>query len=215
MNYTTEDNFDFYSELNSIDAEDETVDMNKCMISHLPLTYNFITLTCKHTFNYLPLYNELCANVSHGKNNKNHCPYCRTLMDKLIPYIPLPTVEKKIGVNYPVKACMSGPQCKFLIKRGTCNANAVESAHGVFCVKHCANIMGPNAKELDAKELDAKELHANAKELDTNIIIETQWTPEKALLYKTKSVVELKKMLREKGLKVGGLKTDLIHRLLG
>ena len=49
MNYTTDDDFDFYSELNST-TEEEIADEKKCMISHLPLTYNSIVLPCKHTF---------------------------------------------------------------------------------------------------------------------------------------------------------------------
>jgi hypothetical protein len=194
MKYTTEDNFDFYSELNSSIEEEE---MPKCMISHLPLTYNAITLPCKHTFNYMPLYKELCANFSHCKQTKLHCPYCRTILEKLIPYIPLPHVEKKIGVNYPLKNCMPGPQCNFMIKRLkkkiVCNAAGMESEHGVFCVKHFANAVGSNAQ-------DAVGSVAPINPLATE--------------YKKKTVAELRKMLRAKGLKVGGLKNELINRLL-
>ena len=72
MNYIVEDDFDFYGELQEKTCED--TDLAVCMISHEPLTYNSVTLSCKHSFNYLPLYNELCLH-----NNKIFllCPYCR------------------------------------------------------------------------------------------------------------------------------------------
>ena len=57
MNYIIEDNFDFY---NALKAEEPAESVAVCMISHEPLTYNAITLSCKHSFNYIPLYNELC-----------------------------------------------------------------------------------------------------------------------------------------------------------
>jgi len=182
MNYIIEDDFDFYNELK---AEEPAKPTAVCMISHEPLTYNAITLSCKHSFNYLPLYNELCL-----YNNKSHinCPYCRSKADKLIPYIPLSTVKKIYGVNSPRKLCMPSPKCSFLIKSGSCKGLpcchiGMEYEHGIFCDKHM------------------------------NHTIDTEWTPAKEQLSKTKSVVELKKMLREKGLKVGGVKKELINRL--
>lgn len=62
----------------------------------MPLTYNFIKLPCNHSFNYLPLYNELTLTNTYKRSIK--CPYCRTLSSKLIPYIPLPGVEKNMGL---------------------------------------------------------------------------------------------------------------------
>lgn len=181
MNYIIEDDFDFYSALKTQTDITESSTTNVCMISHEPLTYNAITLSCNHSFNYLPLFNELCL-----YNNKSfiHCPYCRTKADKLIPYIPLPYVTKIYGINWPSKWCMPAPKCSFSIKKDiVCEHNGVEYANGIFCEKHLKQTM------------------------------DSVWTEEKALLFKTKSVVELKKMLREKGLKVGGIKKELVNRL--
>lgn len=183
MNYILEDNFDFYGELNDVTKDNDST--NICMVSHEPLTYNTITLACKHSFNYMPLFNELCL---HNNKQYINCPYCRSKSEKLIPYIPLPNVTKIYGVNYPTKMCMSAPKCSFLIKTGlykglACEQNGVEYEHGIFCDKH----MKHN--------------------------IDTIWTPEKEKLFKTKSVIELKSMLREKGLKVGGVKKELVNRL--
>jgi hypothetical protein len=183
MNYIVEDDFDFFSELKAETKTVATEDGNSliCMISHEPLTYNAITLSCKHSFNYLPLFKELSL---YNNSKSIFCPYCRTKADKLIPYIPLPTVTKINGVNSPSKYCMPGPKCAFLIKKqAKCNHSGVEYAHGTFCEKHI------------------------------NPIVEDVWSQEKQIMFKSKNVPELKELLRAKGLKVGGLKKELINRL--
>ena len=180
MNYIVEDDFDFYSELKNL-SNNETVlpEKNICMISHEPLTYNFVTLSCKHSFNYIPLYNELCL---HNIKHCIYCPYCRVKADKLIPFIPLPGVTKIVGVNYPTQRCIPASKCSFIHKNGVkCAQNGIEYEYGIFCNKH------------------------------TNTI-ENDWTPEKEKFSKTKSVIELKSMLRSKGLKVGGTKKELVNR---
>ena len=184
MNYIIEDNFDFFKELN------ETIPMNlieehKCMISHLPLTYNSITLPCKHSFNYLPLYTELSL---HNNKQNISCPYCREISNKLIPFIPLPSVKKIQGVNSPEKNCLLAPKCEFKLKTGMkCERNGLESNEGIFCTKHYA-IINVNIQE-------------------------DNWTTEMEEFNKNKSVIELKEMLRSKGLKVCGVKKDLVRRL--
>jgi hypothetical protein len=189
MNYILEDNFDFYGELHNkneskmVEATPQTAAAGTCFISHQPLTYNAITLSCKHTFNYIPLYTELFL---HNNRSFINCPYCREKSEKLIPYIPLPTVEKVYGVNYPVKNCMPAPKCKFIYKKGfPCQQNGMEYADGTFCSKHLKPAIN-----------------------------DTQWTLEKIKLYESKTVPELKEMLRAKGLKVGGVKKELVNRLL-
>jgi hypothetical protein len=150
-----------------------------CLISHEPLTYNAITLTCKHMFNYVPLYHELCI---HNNKQFINCPYCRMPSEKLIPFLPLPTVTKIVGVNYPTKWCMPTPKCSF-VKTKKCENNGLEYEHGLFCHKH----MKYN--------------------------IDNTWTPEKTQFCKTKSLPELKALLKSKGLKVGGTKKELVNRL--
>jgi len=185
MNYIVDDDFDFYGELNDFTNTPVHDVSNICMVSHQQLTYNAITLACKHSFNYMPLYNELCLH-----NNKQYisCPYCRAKSDKLIPFIPLPNVNKVYGVNYPPKISLPVPKCSFIIKIGmykglACEHNGIEYEHGIFCAKHAKND------------------------------IDSVWTLEKVKLSKSKSVPELKQMLREKGLKVSGVKKDLVNRL--
>lgn len=187
MNYVIEDNFDFYKELNDQSCLDSKTE-RLCMISHTLLTYNSITLPCEHSFNYLPLYTELCL---HLNQKKIICPYCRSESNKLIPFIPFPTVKKIFGINFPADKCLPGPKCSVILKNGerkglTCDNNGVEGENGTFCVKHN---------------------HHNIKKND-------DWTTEMDNLNKAKSIIELKQLLREKGMKVCGVKKDLIRRLL-
>ena len=183
MNYIIEDNFDFFKELNGMN--DDKKSDNLCMISHLPLIHNAVTLPCEHTFNYLPLYTELCL---HNDKKKISCPYCRKLSDKLIPFIPLPEVNKVIGVNYPLNQCLPAPHCTYILKNGKtkgspCGKNGIETDKGTLCMKH-------------------------------SIVKENDWTTEMEKLSREKSVVEIKQLLREKGLKVCGVKKELVKRLM-
>jgi hypothetical protein len=200
MNYIIEDDFDFFKELNGNSndngngndnsKDDHICHQTKCMISHLPLIYNSITLPCSHAFNYLPLYTEL---VLHNNKKKISCPYCREVSDKLIPFIPLPTVKKIVGVNYPTSQCLPSPECTVLIKLGPkkgskCGRAGVAANNGVFCIKH--------------------QKHQQPIEVKEDV-----WSAEMEKLSKAKSVIELKEMLKDKGLKISGVKKDLVKRL--
>ena len=189
MNYIIEDDFDFFKALNE-PVVNLVENDNKCLISHLPLIHNSVTLPCNHSFNYLPLYTELCL---HNNNKNITCPYCREVSQKFIPFIPLPNIKKKFGVNFPPEKCLPAPECTFLLKMGVrqglkCGNVGVINDHGVFCVKH--------------------QHHIKADTFTSDI-----WTAVMEQLSKDKSVVELKKMLREKGLKVCGVKKELVKRL--
>jgi hypothetical protein len=203
MNYIIEDDFDFYGELNmaltkpsevlakpGIATAKPDIATSMCLISHEPLTYNAVTLPCSHQFNYMPLYTEL----NLLPKPKVICPYCRLVSDKLLPFIPLPSVSKIIGINQPEKHCLPAPACAWQITHGPnkgnlCGVNGLEAAHGTYCLNHATKIklMGANNDE---------------------------WTPEMATLYKTHTVVALKKLLRAKSLNIGGTKKELVKRLL-
>ena len=181
MNYVVEDGFDFFKELNEPTTIDSSI---TCMISHLPLTHNSITMHCNHSFNYLPLYKELSLH-----NNKQYisCPYCRTISSKLIPYIPIPGIIKLTGVNHPESECMPGPRCSVLLKMGArkgiaCGHRGMVNDDGIYCGKHLKNAV--------------------------------IWTTAMEDLFKAKGVGELKQMLKDKGMKVGGIKRELVKRLL-
>lgn len=107
--YTIEGNIDFYGELyKSLDENSTINDEDLCLITNLPLTNNYVTLDCKHKFNYIPLFkdmvnrkNKLSAmDIQTLKMNEIRCPYCRNKEGKLLPYYDDMGVEKVHGVNY-------------------------------------------------------------------------------------------------------------------
>ncbi len=57
MNYTIDCNINFYDELMKPDLEDNSDEKN-CLITDKPLTDNYITLQCNHSFNYHAIYKE-------------------------------------------------------------------------------------------------------------------------------------------------------------
>lgn len=115
-NYIIDGNIDFYKELyESLDKEDNEVNPNNdstnstvCLITNEPLVDNFITLECKHRFNYIPLFNDARThkkkfNVMERRTLKIkeiRCPYCRNVQKNLLPYYENMGVKKVHGVNY-------------------------------------------------------------------------------------------------------------------
>jgi len=110
--YNIEDNIDFYAELyNSLDDEkDELNDNNICLITYQPLIDKYVTLDCKHTFNYTPLYyylvnqkktfNHMEKMDSRLKLNEIRCPYCRSKQPGTLIYHEDLGLKKVNGVNY-------------------------------------------------------------------------------------------------------------------
>jgi len=113
MNYTNTDdgNSMFYAELYKLldnDSEDET-DLNKCLISDEILIDKFVKLPCGHSFNYIPLYNDIKNhktkfNHMEASSGKLHsyeirCPYCRSIHATVLPYYEDLGLAKIHGVN--------------------------------------------------------------------------------------------------------------------
>ena len=124
--YVIEDNLDFKTEMKKNNTSIDKNNNNICLISQQPLTRTHITLQCTHTFNYMSLYNEVCNQkmknvytVSALYVNQIKCPYCRTVFDVLLPYLPSECSEKKTGVNHPLKYCMKMEiECDWMNKTG-------------------------------------------------------------------------------------------------
>ena len=211
MNYIIENNIDFYNELNrdsddsddSDDIDDNNDSNNKCLISGEVLTYNYITLSCGHKFNYDSIFEEVfrqkkiynktdCINLQY---NQIKCPYCRKRHDKLLPYIPLGKYKEKIlKVNHPQKDTMEGKKCLSVIKSGKnkgkyCGNVAFESELGCLCSRHHKNILSKTEKHIGIDD---------TLEMKLNRLI----------------VPKLKEMLKQNKLKVNGKKKDLIDRII-
>ena len=201
MKYIIEGDIDFYSELNNSGDINTIISPteNVCLISKEELNDNFITLPCKHTFNYFPLYKEVILQkispnsleTSRLSPHQIRCPYCRLIVNTLLPYIPLTNVEKITNVNYPSNKCMKHLDCEQKLKNGNfCSKSAYTINGKIYCEQHWVKIKEKNEKN------------------------DIEWTDEMEKYSKTKSVLELKKILREKCLKVGGTKKELVSRII-
>ena len=106
MKYNVEGEIDFYAELNKMDNLEHD-DTNKCLITRLPLVDGFVRMECGHSFNYLPLYNELVQQqkpsiCGYAKIGRITCPFCRHSQQTFLPYNP--SFKLVMGVNmYPAK----------------------------------------------------------------------------------------------------------------
>lgn len=134
INYVTEDNINFYNELkkslenDAINNENNAINNDgKCLISHELLDNTYIKLPCKHSFNYIPLYKDvynqkICFNkleIVKLKENQMKCPYCRTVINYILPYnYSIPNIMKVKGVNFPVKWGLYSYICKYTFKSG-------------------------------------------------------------------------------------------------
>lgn len=127
------------------DNDDEN---NRCLISYERLTTNSITLPCNHSFNYYPLYKEIC-NQKLNQNFKEiirlrihqiKCPYCRSVHNNLIPYHKQDGVEQKYGVTRPTKYVLLPNKCCYVFKSGKnkgkmCNVKCIDD----YCKRHIKN----------------------------------------------------------------------------
>jgi len=212
MNYEIEGNLDFYNLLNTSDKEleNDISNNNICLITNEKLTDNSITLDCKHSFNYYPLYQEIYNqkrnfnkyfDINKLQINEIKCPYCRYINDKLIPYIPYKNVKKTSGVNFPEKLCMKNKHaCCWVFKSGKnkgsiCNANSYILEGKNYCYSHHNKINKSNKKDSSNK-------------------IEDTWDTKYDEYLKKYKVNDLKKILRENKLIIGGNKKDLIIRII-
>ena len=195
MNYVIENNLNWKMLLsNDLDMDN---DKKYCLISGLELTDGHITLPCKHTFNYLSIYNEIINQKQQRSNletqklklNQIKCPYCRTIHNNLLPYYKSLKTNKIIGVNSPEKYCFKLNSCEYLYKSGKkkgclCSKSAFNTTNGIFCNIHINN---------------------NLSNLDNN---------DNEINYSKLTIPILKEILRKNNCKVSGNKPVLIERIL-
>lgn len=170
---------------------------DRCLISNDILTDNHIKLECGHTFNYLPLYNEVFNQKTKKlldnrnlKINQIKCPYCRKIIDNLLPYYSIYPIEKIYGVNAPEKHSMIINKCQY-IKKGNipCDKPAFK-INNIYCCN----------------------LHTEMSYISTQT--NSDYPHEKYIEHKKLKVIELKEKLKEYGLKISGNKDTLINRIL-
>ena len=213
MNYIIENNINFFDEL----KKELSIENNKhldtndniCLISNEILKDNFITLSCNHKFNYLPLYNEVinqknytgyALEITHLLINQIKCPYCRTITNKLLPYIEELGIQRKRGVNYPSKYCMKLYNCQWNKSSKNkcsvlCNKEAYKTQNGIYCNTH-QKLVTKKQNKLDNKSVT---IHLS---------------DEYKAINKKYKVVELKQILRDNKKLIGGTKSELINTII-
>lgn len=120
--YIIEENINFYDELSKMlnnDNDNNDDESKVCQITGLPLTDKAVTLECKHHFNYISLYKEICRQKYDFRTyifdtlNKNdrikvrdanadyfiRCPYCRNIQLTILPYYEELGLKFKYGIN--------------------------------------------------------------------------------------------------------------------
>ena len=220
MNYIIENNIDFYSLLdnelylsNNNDISNNNVLLNNdnsnnlCLLTNLPLKDNFIKLDCSHCFNYIPLYNEVSSQKQFNylettflKVNHIKCPYCRTITEKLLPFIPYPNVISKKWVNSPSKYSIDLFPCQWTHRSGKnknlkCSCKfAYKWNNNTYCHKHH----------------DKYE----KKFIDSEIINNINWTDNHNIVYKKYKLNELKELMKNENLSYKGSKKQLVDRFI-
>lgn len=136
-------------------------DDNICLISKEKLHPNHITLKCNHKFNYIPIYKEVLYQktksnplyeVTKLNSYQIKCPYCRTITNKLLPFIAYPSVRLSKNIHSTEPDCITAVKCSHITKyRGVnkdnsdsqCDKNAVyyEAENLLFCPTHYKKYM--------------------------------------------------------------------------
>lgn len=141
----------FYEELfksiSNIDETDNITNDNVCLITNETLDDDHVKLECGHTFNYVPIYNE----IYQQKYNKTStevqivdryslkCPYCRNIQHGLLP--PPQDKHGELGdtkfVNFPLHKCMKQHTCKYIFISGKNKGiQCSKPSFGDYCTRH-------------------------------------------------------------------------------
>jgi hypothetical protein len=137
-----------------IDDVDTGEKDNNCLITNIALEVDHVELICKHKFNYVSIFREICKQKestklesTHLKPNQVKCPYCRTIQTGLIPLNASYPHLKTNGVNIPERLVYKGKKCISIIKSGkrkgelcdkvcvktTCNMHSKTNTPSVLC----------------------------------------------------------------------------------
>jgi hypothetical protein len=138
----------------SSSSSTSSIDDNICLISKEKLHPNHITLTCNHKFNYIHIYKEVLyqktkSNTLYEVTKLNSyqikCPYCRSITNKLLPFIQYPSVKLAKNIHSTEPDCITAVKCSHITKTRTpnkcdtqCDKNALyyEAENLLFCPTH-------------------------------------------------------------------------------
>ena len=199
MNSTNMDdaNNTFYTELYKLLDNDSDDDSDgKCLISDEMLVDKFVKLPCGHSFNYIPLYND----IKNHKTKFNHmeassgkllvheirCPYCRNIHASLLPYYEDLGLKKIHGVNFlDPKHASDNPhnKCDFVCDAPPENPTNCPCTYGIkvnffdkkmYCYQHNKTVNNAHLIHLKAEKQKIKEEKQKIKEEKQKIKEEKQ-----------------------------------------
>jgi len=198
---------EFYKYLED-SLKDDLVEENVCLITSMPLDEFSIKLTCGHSFNYKALYNELISqrfrfNNFHNNTKKQlKCPYCRDVINDLLPYYPELELDLVYGVNsndLQYKKIMNYGVCVYAntveYHNGKCCYNYPETiimCHATYVILHketnktyCSSHIGIMRKNYNKQLIKAKRHQINLEKKEIKLLQKLLQQKEKAIKKKT------------------------------
>ena len=107
-------------EMNIINTSQDDNYIGRCLITNEKLKEGYVTMLCNHSFNYIPLFNDLLHHkktlyleTQMLKSNEIRCPYCRNKQSVLLPYYECMGVPKISGINYIKRAGTFIGNCEY------------------------------------------------------------------------------------------------------
>jgi hypothetical protein len=139
-----------------LDDDNDSDQENLCLITGEQLLKDSIKLECSHSFNYIPLFNEVKkqkGNFIPNSKPSNYyesdrlnkyqfkCPYCRKKYNGLLPPNSDGNGPVLLYVNYPLSKCIFLDKCKYIFASGLKkNVSCNRGCSGEYCKSH-AKIM--------------------------------------------------------------------------
>jgi hypothetical protein len=177
----------YFKECFEEETSDDSSDDALCLISGEILTDYFITLSCGHHFNYIPLFNEVyiqkCVinhrEVARVPHKCVKCPYCRIVSVGILPYREVVEKKKIYGVNWPCTLSMKFGVCSYVFKSGKKKGNK--------CLKLCVDDYCGAHKTI-AKKM---ELMMVAKAKKAELVITNSNAPQDNIIVTEATVLSL------------------------
>jgi vacuolar-type H+-ATPase subunit I/STV1 len=240
MKYNLEEKIDFFAELKktdlniSKDLNNVENENNICLITCDLLKEKFVTLSCGHKFNYLPLYNDILnhkekfnsmeSRSNHLKLDEIRCPYCRKKQVGILPYYEELGLEKKNGVNIINDFNKSKNTFSYESKYCVFITNEIEKIDETFTPIYCnANKMVKLEKDnkddpwfccLHKKKMISKEKKEKKEKERQELKKEKEELKEKKILLKLEMKKEIDKNKKKQNYSNPLSKVDELNELI-
>ena len=210
-NTNTNANTNISDETNMINSTQDDDYIGRCLITNEKLKEGYVTMLCNHSFNYIPLFNDLLHHkktlyleTQMLKTNEIRCPYCRNKQAVLLPYYECMGVPKITGINYIKRIGTFVGNCEYNELRNIIKSKEWYSSLKVklFCEDDpnviCSNIVSV-LKEDDKcycsfHKTKAKSLYYKNKNYEKKMIIKKQKQAEKqnsSLLSSENTIIDM------------------------